>query len=65
MKPADIKSSTYIDSRKYDEDPKYKICDIVRISKCKNIFAKVYVPNGSEEVFDIKKNKNTVPWTCY
>ena len=29
----------------------------------KNFFAKGYVPNWSEEVFVIKKVKNTVPWT--
>ena len=29
----------------------------------KNIFAKGDVPNWSEEVFVIKNNKNTVPWT--
>ena len=65
MKPANVKSSTYIDSSKEinDEDPKFKIGDIVRISKYKNIFAKGYVPNWSEEVFVIKKVKNTVPWT--
>ena len=40
MKPVDVISSTYIDSSKEtnDEDPKYKIGDIVRISKYKNIF---------------------------
>ena len=32
-------------------------------SKYKNIFAKVYAPNWSEELFVIKKVKNTVPWT--
>ena len=37
--------------------------DIVRISKQKNIFAKGYVQNWSEEVFVIKKVKDTVPWT--
>ena len=36
---------------------------IVRIPKYKNIFAKVYTPNWSEEVFVIKKVKNIVPWT--
>ena len=53
MKPVDVKSSTYIDSSKKinDKDPKFKIGDIVRISKFKNIFAKGYVPNWSEEVF--------------
>ena len=29
----------------------------------KNIFAKGYAPNWSEEVFVIKKVKITVPWT--
>ena len=31
--------------------------------KYKNIFAKDCPPNWSEEVFVIKKVKNTVPWT--
>ena len=61
MKPVDVKSSTYIDSGKEtnDKDPKFKVGDIVRISKYKNIFTKGYVPNWSEKVFVIKK----VPWT--
>ena len=65
MKPVDVTSSTYIDSSKEinDTDEKFKIGDIVRISKYKNIFAKGYVPNWSEEAFVIKKVKNTVPWT--
>ena len=37
--------------------------EYVRISKYKNIFAKGYTPNLSEEVFVIKKVKNTAPWT--
>ena len=65
MKPVDVTSSTYIDSSKEinDTNGKFKIGDIVRISKYKNIFAKGYVPNWSEEAFVIKKVKNTVPWT--
>ena len=65
MKPVDVKSSTYINSSKEnnDQDPKFKTGDIVRISKHKSIFAKGYVPNWSEEVFVIKKAKSTVPWT--
>ena len=65
MKLVDVKPGTYIDSSKEisNEDPKFKIGDIVRISKYKNIFAKGYVPNWSEEVFVIKQVKNTVPWT--
>ena len=65
MKPFDVKPRAYIDSSKEinNKDPKFKIGDIVRISKYKNIFAKGYVPNWSEEVFVIKKVRNTVPWT--
>ena len=33
------------------------------MSKPKNIFAKGYFPNYSEEVFVIKHVQNTVPWT--
>ena len=40
MKPVNVKSSTYIDSNK-NEDPKFKIDDITRISKYKSIFAKL------------------------
>ena len=63
MKPVDVKDDTYIDIKKEinDKDPKFKIGDHVRIYK--NIFAKGYMPNWSEEVFIIKKVKNTVPWT--
>ena len=47
MKPADLKSSTYInfgmDSN--GKDLKYGVGDFVRISKYKNIFAKGYAPN--------------------
>ena len=35
----------------------------MRISKYKNIFAKSYTPNWSEEVSVIKEIKNAVPWT--
>ena len=65
MKPADVKSDTYIDSNKEinDEHPKFKIGDTVRISKYKNTFAKGFVSDYSEEVFVIKKVKNVFPWT--
>ena len=46
-----------------EKDPKFKVGDNVRISKYKNIFAKGYTPNWSEEVFVISKIENTVPWT--
>ena len=65
MKPVDVKDNTYIDFKKEvnDKDPKFKVGDYVRISKYKNIFAKGYMPNWSEEIFVIKKVKNTVLWT--
>ena len=65
MKPIDVKDGTYINTDKKinNKHPKFKIGDHVRISKYKNIFAKGYTPNWSEEVFVIKKVKNTVPWT--
>ena len=65
MKPVDVKDNTYIDFKKEvnDKDPKFKVGDHVRISKYKNIFAKGYMLNWSEEIFAIKKIKNTVPWT--
>ena len=46
-----------------DKDPKFKVGDHVKVSKYKNIFAKRYTPNWSEEVFISNKIKNTAPWT--
>ena len=65
MKPVDVKDNTYIDFEKEfnNENPKFEIGDHVRIYKYKNVFAKGCTPNWSEEVFVIKKVKNTVPWT--
>ena len=65
MRPIDVKDNTHIDFGKEvnDNDPKFKVGDHVRISKYKNIFAKGYSPNWSEEDFVIKKIKNTVSWT--
>ena len=65
MKPIDVKSNTYIDSSNEinNKNPKLKIGDVVGISKYKNVVAKGYTPNQSEEVFVIKKVKITVSWT--
>ena len=65
MKPIDVKDNTYINTDKEInyKYPKFKVGDRVRISKYKNIFAKGFTPNWSEEVFVIKNVKNTVPWT--
>ena len=53
MKPVDVQDNTYIDFKKEvnDKDSKFKVADHLRISKYKNIFAKKYTPNWSEEVF--------------
>ena len=53
MKPVDIKENGYIDFGKKvnDKNPKLKVGDHVRISKDKDIFAKGYTPNWSEDVF--------------
>ena len=63
MKPVGAKDDTYIDSSKEvnDKDSKFQVGDHVRISKYKNIFAKGYTPNWSEEDFVIKEVKNTAP----
>ena len=65
MKPVDVEDGFFAEYNEdsNEKDPKLKIGDHVRISKYKNIFAKRYSPNWSEEVFVIKKIKNTVPWT--
>ena len=65
MKPIEVTGDYYAEYNEIPnkKDPKFKVGDDVRISKYKNIFAKGYTPNWSEEVFIINKIKNTVPWT--
>ena len=65
MKPVDVKDNTHIDFEKEfnDKNRKFKIGDHVKISKYKNIFAKGYTKNWSENLFVIKKVKKTDPWT--
>ena len=65
MKPIDVTSDSFVE---YNEgpnkkNPKFKVGDYVKISKYKNIFAKGYAPNWSEEIFLVSKIKNIVPWT--
>ena len=65
MKPTDVTSNFYLE---YNEDynkkyPKFNVADCVRKWKHKNIFAKGYTQNWSEEVFIIRKIKNTAPAT--
>ena len=45
------------------KDRAFKADDLVRVSDYKNIFAKGYTQNRSDEVFLITKIKDTVPWT--
>ena len=64
LKPIDVKDNRYIniDKEVNDKGPKFKVGDHVRISKYKKtFFAKGKFPNWSEEIFVIKKIKNTVP----
>ena len=59
MKPTDVKLDTYlqynVDSK--EKDARFKVGDHVRISKCKNIFAKGYTPNWSEKILLLAKLK--------
>ena len=59
MKPINVKSNTYIDSSKEinGKNPEFKIGDIVKISKYKNVFPNGYTPDWPDEVFMIKKLK--------
>ena len=65
MKSIDVASNSYAacseDSN--EKEPTFRVGDRVRVSKYKNIFAKGYTQNCSEEVFVVSKIKNTVPWT--
>ena len=65
MKPKDASDDSFIEysEETNEKDPKFKVGNNVRISKYKNIFAKSYTPNWSEEVFVVNKVQNTVPWT--
>ena len=64
-KPIDVKRDSFAEynEESNEKDPKFKVGDHVWISKFKNVFAKGYTPNWSQEIFIVKKIKNTVPWT--
>ena len=65
MKPKDVTDDSFVEyvEESNKKDHTFKIGDHVRISKYKNIFAKGYTPNSSEEVFVVNKLQNTVSWT--
>ena len=65
IKPTEVMDNYYAE---YNEDPSNKKDPNLKLVTMleflnKNIFAKGYTPNWSEEVFVINKIKNTVPWT--
>ena len=64
-KPKNITDDSFVEysEETNEKDPKFIVGDNVRISKYKNIFAKAYTPNLSEEVFVVNKVQSTVPWT--
>ena len=64
MKLINVKNDTFAEHNEEsnEKDPKFKVGDHVKISKYKNIFAKGYAPNWSEEIFVVKKIKNTVQY---
>ena len=57
IRPKDVKNDSFAEYNEESngKDPKFKVGDHVRISKYKNIFAKGYAPNWSEEIFVVKK----------
>ena len=57
MKPIDVRNNNFIEynEESNEKGPTFKINDHVRISKYKNIFAKGYTSNWSEEIFVVKK----------
>ena len=65
MKPKDVTNDSFVEyvEESNKRHPKFKVGDHVRLSKYKNVFAKGYTPNWSEEIFVINKMQNAVPWT--
>ena len=65
IKSIDVDSSTFTDfgEKNNEKDAKFEVGNQVSISKYKNISSKDYASNWSEEVFVIKKVRNTASWT--
>ena len=61
------KTLTYVDFNhgNNEEDSGFEVGVHLRIQKSKNIFAKGYSLNWSEEDSVIKNAKNTMPWTLF
>ena len=65
MKPIDVgddNKRVYIDEHN-EKDSRFKVGDRVSISKFKNIFAKGYTPNWSNEIFIVNKINDTIPYS--
>ena len=61
MEPVDVIPSRYIDfNKKNNKDPKFKVAEHVRVSKCKKILAKRCVLDWSEDL--ITKVENIALW---
>ena len=64
MKPIDVRDNKTVHIDEHNEKrSRFKVCDTVRISKFKNIFAKGYTPNCCKEIFIVDKINDTVPYT--
>ena len=67
MKPIDVKNNSFAEYNEgsNEKDSKFKVGYHVKISKYKNILAKVNPRNRSEKIFVVKKKKkkNTLPRT--
>ena len=49
--------------RTNEHPPKFKVGDIVRLNRSKQVFEKGYEPSWTREIFKVSKVKHTVPWT--
>lgn len=66
QKPADVKPTTHLnvyDHIKVALKPKFRIGDVVRISKYKSVFDRGYTANFSTELFKVSKINVTNPTT--
>jgi hypothetical protein len=71
MKPADVKKkdekylleNVYKMEKRKRKAPKFKVGDVVRVSKQKTVFAKGYTQSWSMELFTIRKVQKTIPPT--
>ena len=67
IKPIDVTSDSYAEYNENSnkKDLKFKVGDFARVLKYKNIFAKGYASNWSQEVFIVNKIENSSLDLCY